>query len=78
MISKTILSTQYEALVQLQIEKINIAESIKLIKDNLKDEGMESADIAALVKIAAAKAKEDLEGLNTQTDKMKEMLEMVA
>jgi hypothetical protein len=78
MISKTILSAQYEALVQLQIEKINIAESIKLIKDNLKDEGMESADIAALVKIAAAKAKEDLEGLNTQTDKMKEMLEMVA
>jgi predicted nucleic acid-binding Zn-ribbon protein len=78
MISKTILSAQYEALVQLQIEKINIAESIKLIKDNLKDEGMESADIAALVKIAAAKAKEDLEGLNTQTDKLKEMLEMVA
>lgn len=75
--NQTVLKSQFEALVQLHIEKINIAESIKLIKDNLKDEGLEKEDIAALVKIAAAKAKEDVEGLQLQADKLNELLKIV-
>ena len=78
MISKTILSTQYEALVQLQIEKINIAESIKLIKDNLKDENMPKEDIAALVKIAAAKAKEDVDSLESGAKALQDMIAKIS
>jgi len=77
-ISSTVLKGQFEALVQYAIEKINISESVKLIKQSLKDEGMEKEEIQALCKIAAAKAKEDVESLEASTKMLQEMLDTVA
>lgn len=78
MIPSNILKDQFNALVEYEMEKINIAESIKMIKENLKDEGMEKEDIAALHKVASAKAKENLEALESNADKIKEILALVA
>jgi len=78
MIPENILKQQFETLVQYEMEKISIAESIKLIKETLKDEGMEKEDIATLCKVASAKAKENLEGLEASADKIKEILALVA
>lgn len=76
-ISTTVLKAEFEKLVQLEIEKINISESIKVIKQGLKDEGLETQEISALCKIAAAKAKEALEDLDASARKVQEFLEIV-
>lgn len=76
-IPTNILKSEFEKLVQLEIEKINISESIKVIKQSLKDEGMETHEIAALSKIAAAKAKEALEDLDAGAKKLQELLGIV-
>ncbi len=76
-ISTTVLKAEFEKLVQLEIEKINISESIKVIKQSLKDEGLETQEISALCKIAAAKAKEALEDLDASARKVQEFLEIV-
>ncbi len=77
-ISTTVLKAEFEKLVQLEIEKINISESIKVIKQGLKDEGLETQEISALCKIAAAKAKEALEDLDASARKVQEFLEIVS
>ena len=77
-ISTTVLKAEFEKLVQLEIEKINISESIKVIKQSLKDEGLETQEISALCKIAAAKAKEALEDLDASARKVQEFLEIVS
>ena len=77
-ISTTVLKAEFEKLVQLEIEKINISESIKVIKHGLKDEGLETQEISALCKIAAAKAKEALEDLDASARKVQEFLEIVS
>ena len=76
-INTTVLKSEFDKLVQLEIEKINISESIKLIKQSLKEEGLESSEVSALCKIAAAKAKEALEDLDTSARKVQEFLEIV-
>lgn len=76
-IPTNILKAEFEKLVQLEIEKINIAEAIKVIKQGLKDEQMETQEIAALGKIAAAKAKEALEDLDAGAKKLQELLGIV-
>ena len=76
--STTVLKAEFEKLVQLEIEKINISESIKVIKQGLKDEGLETQEISALCKIAAAKAKEALEDLDASARKVQEFLEIVS
>ena len=76
-IPTNILKSEFEKLVQLEIEKINISESIKVIKQSLKDEGMETHEIAALSKIATAKAKEALEDLDAGAKKLQELLGIV-
>lgn len=77
-INTTVLKAEFEKLVQLEIEKINISESIKVIKQGLKDEGLETQEISALCKIAAAKAKEALEDLDASARKVQEFLEIVS
>lgn len=77
MIPSNILKAEFDKLVNLEIEKINISESIKLIKQVLKDEGMETADIGAVCKIASAKAKEKLTELDDAANKIKEMLDLI-
>ena len=77
-ISTTVLKAEFDKLVQLEIEKINISESIKVIKQGLKDEGLETQEISALCKIAAAKAKEALEDLDASARKVQEFLEIVS
>lgn len=76
-IPTNILKSEFEKLVQLEIEKINISESIKIIKQSLKDEGMQTQEIAALSKIAAAKAKEALDDLSASSKKIEELLGIV-
>ena len=76
-IPTNILKSEFEKLVQLEIEKINISESIKIIKQSLKDEQMDTQEIAALSKIAAAKAKEALDDLSASSKKIEELLGIV-
>ena len=77
-ISTTVLKAEFEKLVQLEIKKINISESIKVIKQGLKDEQLSTQEISALCKIAAAKAKEALEDLDASARKVQEFLEIVS
>ncbi len=77
MIPSNILKSEFDKLVNLEIEKINISESIKLIKEVLNNEGMEKPTIAAVCKIASAKAKEKLTELDDAANKIKEMLDLV-
>ena len=77
-INTTVLKAEFEKLVQLEIEKINISESIKVIKQGLKDEQLSPQEISALCKIAAAKAKEALEDLDASARKVQEFLEIVS
>ena len=77
-INTTVLKAEFEKLVQLEIEKINISESIKVIKQGLKDEQLSTQEISALCKIAAAKAKEALEDLDASARKVQEFLEIVS
>ena len=77
-IPTNILKSEFEKLVQLEIEKINISESIKIIKQTLKDEKMQTQEIAALSKIATAKAKEALDDLSASSKKIEELLGIVA
>ena len=77
-IPSNVLKAEFDKLVQYHIEKINIAETIKVIKQGLVDEGMEKSEVAALVKVAAAKAKEDVEGLESATKMLQDMLDAVA
>lgn len=77
-IPKNILDAEFAKLVELEIEKINIAESIKMIKEQLVEEGLEKADVAVIQKIASAKAKEATQGLNDQADLLKTYLDILA
>jgi len=77
MIPSNILKSEFDKLVNLEIEKINISESIKLIKEVLNNEGMEKSEVNAVCKIASAKAKEKLTELDDAANKIKEMLDLV-
>lgn len=60
------LQNAFNALVSCEEDKIATSEAIKAIKDKMKDAGLEKDEIQAVAKIAAAKAKENTEGLTLQ------------
>jgi phosphoenolpyruvate carboxylase len=67
----------YQSLVEYEIEKINIAESIKSIKESLKEAGFEKEDIATLAQAAAAKAKGEDDKLANKAASINKILEII-
>lgn len=71
------LQNAFNALVSYEEDKIATAEAIKAIKDKMKDAGLEKDEIQAIAKIAAAKAKENTEGLTLQASLIQKYLKEV-
>ena len=71
------LQNAFNALVSYEEDKIATSEAIKAIKDKMKDAGLEKDEIQAVAKIAAAKAKENTEGLTLQASLIQKYLKEV-
>jgi di/tripeptidase len=71
------LQNAFNALVSYEEDKIATSEAIKAIKDKMKDAGLEKDEIQAIAKIAAAKAKENTEGLTLQASLIQKYLKEV-
>ena len=71
------LQNAFNALVRYEEDKIATSEAIKAIKDKMKDAGLEKDEIQAIAKIAAAKAKENTEGLTLQASLIQKYLKEV-
>ena len=71
------LQNAFNALVSHEEDKIATSEAIKAIKDKMKDAGLEKDEIQAVAKIAAAKAKENTEGLTLQASLIQKYLKEV-
>ena len=71
------LQNAFNALVSYEEDKIATSEAIKAIKDKMKDAGLEKDEIQAITKIAAAKAKENTEGLTLQASLIQKYLKEV-
>ena len=71
------LQNAFNALVSHEEDKIATSEAIKAIKDKMKDSGLEKDEIQAVAKIAAAKAKENTEGLTLQASLIQKYLKEV-
>ncbi len=78
MISETVLKDEFEKAVTIFREKLTLDEDLKLLKEGLKDEGLEAKEVTVLMQIASAKAKDDLEALDSKADQIKAMLQRVA
>ncbi len=78
MISETVLKDEFEKAVTIFREKLTLDEDLKLLKEGLKDEGLEAKEVTILMQIASAKAKDDLEALDSKADQIKAMLQRVA
>ena len=71
------LQNAFNALVSHEEDKIATSEAIKAIKGKMKDAGLEKDEIQAVAKIAAAKAKENTEGLTLQASLIQKYLKEV-
>jgi len=71
------LQNAFNALVSYEEDKIATSEAIKAIKDKMKDAGLEKDEIQAIARIAAAKAKENTEGLTLQASLIQKYLKEV-
>ena len=71
------LQNAFNALVSYEEDKIATAEAIKAIKEKMNDAGLEKDEIQAIAKIAAAKAKENTEGLTLQASLIQKYLKEV-
>lgn len=78
MISETVLKDEFEKAVTIFREKLTLDGDLKLLKEGLKNEGLEAKEVTALMQIASAKAKDDLEALDSKADQIKAMLQRVA
>ena len=78
MISDQVMKDHFEKVVQIVHEKSLLDEDIKLIKQSLKDEGVETEDIKAFIQAATAKAKEKTEEVVNGASKVTEMIERFA
>ncbi len=77
MISETVLKDEFGKAVTIFREKLTLDEDLKLLKEGLKDEGLEAKEVTVLMQIASAKAKDGLEALDSKADQIKAMLQRV-
>ena len=71
------LQNAFNALVSYEEDKIATSEAIKAIKEKMNDAGLEKDEIQAIARIAAAKAKENTEGLTLQASLIQKYLKEV-
>ncbi len=77
-LNETVLKAEFDKAVSLFREKLTLDEDIKIIKEGLKSEGLETSDIQVMMQVAQAKAKDELEALDGKATKLKDALERFA